>query len=50
MAKKFQLFVKNPETGKANKVKEVPEDQYDDLCKEWRDAQIHGLTAFIWEI
>lgn len=50
MAKKFQLFVKNPETGKTNKVKEVPEDQYDDLCKEWRETQSHGLSAFIWEI
>ncbi len=50
MAKRFQLFVKNPETGEIGKVKEVPEEQYDNLCKEWRDAQSHGLTAFIWEI
>ena len=50
MDKKFQLFVKNPETGEVGKVKEVPEEQYDNLCKEWRDAQSHGLTAFIWEI
>ena len=50
MAKKYELYVKNPETGKTSKVKEVPEDQYDNLCKEWRDAQTHGLSAFIWEI
>jgi len=50
MAKKFQLFVKNPETSEVGKVREVPEDQYDDLCKEWREAQAHGLKAFIWEI
>jgi len=50
MVKRFQLFVKNPETGEVGKVKEVPEEQYDNLCKEWRDAQSHGLTAFIWEI
>lgn len=50
MAKKYQLYIKNPETGKISRVKEVPEEKYDELCKEWNEAQEHGLTSFIWEI
>lgn len=50
MAKKYALYVKNPETKVTSKVKDVPEEEYDKLCKEWRDAQAHGLKAFIWEI